>query len=33
MVKLLEAEMKQAAELLDFEEAARIRAQIKELNV
>ncbi len=33
MVKLLEAEMKQAAEILDFEEAARIRNQIKELNI
>ncbi len=33
MVKLLEAQMKQAAELLDFEEAARIRDQIKELTV
>ena len=31
MVKLLEAQMKQAAQILDFEEAARIRDQIKEL--
>ncbi len=31
MVKLLEAQMKQAADLLDFEEAARLRDQIKEL--
>ena len=33
MVKNLEAQMKQAAELLDFETAARIRDQIKELNI
>lgn len=32
MVKLLEAQMKQAAQLLDFEEAARIRDQIRELS-
>ncbi len=32
MVKLLEVEMKQAAEMLDFEEAAKIRDQIKELS-
>ena len=32
MVGFLEEQMKQAAELLDFEEAARIRDQIKELN-
>ncbi|MBU1000838.1 excinuclease ABC subunit UvrB [Patescibacteria group bacterium] len=31
MVKILKAQMKQAAEMLDFEEAARIRDQIKEL--
>ncbi|MBI2330156.1 excinuclease ABC subunit UvrB [Candidatus Daviesbacteria bacterium] len=31
MIKNLEAQMKQAAELLDFEEAAKIRDQIKEL--
>lgn len=33
MVKLLEQQMKEAAELLDFEEAARIRDQIKELRI
>jgi len=33
MIKNLEAQMKQAAEILDFEEAARIRDQIKELSV
>jgi len=33
MIKLLDAQMKQAAELLDFEEAARLRDQIKELNI
>ncbi len=33
MVKNLEEQMKQAAALLDFEEAARIRDQIKELKV
>ncbi len=33
MIKNLEAQMKEAAELLDFEEAARIRDQIKELSV
>jgi len=33
MVGNLEEQMKQAAELLDFEEAARIRDQIKELSV
>ncbi len=33
MVKNLEAQMKEAAELLDFEEAARIRDQIKELSI
>ncbi len=33
MVKNLEAQMHQAAELLDFETAARIRDQIKELNI
>lgn len=32
MIKLLEMQMKQAAELLDFETAARIRDQIKELS-
>ncbi|QQG43804.1 MAG: excinuclease ABC subunit UvrB [Candidatus Daviesbacteria bacterium] len=32
MVKTLEAQMKQAAEILDFETAARLRDQIKELN-
>ena len=32
MVGFLEEQMKQAAELLDFEEAARIRDQIKELS-
>jgi len=32
MVKNLEAQMKQAAELWDFEEAARLRDQIKELS-
>lgn len=33
MVKNLEAQMKQAAELLDFETAARLRDQIKELSI
>ena len=33
MVKLLEDQMKQAAELLDFETAAKIRDQIKEFGV
>ena len=33
MIKNLEAQMNQAAELWDFEEAARIRDQIKELKV
>ncbi|MCL4365706.1 excinuclease ABC subunit UvrB [Patescibacteria group bacterium] len=33
MVKNLEAQMKEAAEALDFEEAARLRDQIKELSV
>lgn len=33
MVKLLEKQMREAAELLDFETAARIRDQIKELSV
>ncbi|MBI2315432.1 excinuclease ABC subunit UvrB [Candidatus Daviesbacteria bacterium] len=33
MIKNLEAQMQQAAELLDFEEAARIRDQIKELSL
>jgi excinuclease ABC subunit B len=33
MVKNLEEQMKQAAEILDFETAARIRDQIKELNI
>ena len=33
MVKNLEAQMREAAELLDFEEAARIRDQIKELSI
>ncbi len=33
MVKLLENQMKQAAEILDFEEAARLRDQIKELGL
>ncbi|KKQ59634.1 MAG: UvrABC system protein B [Candidatus Daviesbacteria bacterium GW2011_GWA2_38_17] len=32
MIKNLEAQMKQSAELLDFEEAARLRDQIKELS-
>lgn len=32
MIKLLEAQMRQAAELLDFETAARLRDQIKELS-
>lgn len=32
MIKLMELQMKQAAELLDFEEAARIRDQIRELS-
>ena len=33
MIKLLEEQMKQAAEILDFEQAAKLRDQIKELNV
>ena len=33
MIGNLEEQMKQAAEILDFEEAARIRDQIKELQV
>ncbi len=33
MVENLEAQMKEAAELLDFEEAARLRDQIKELSI
>ncbi|MCL5784252.1 MAG: excinuclease ABC subunit UvrB [Patescibacteria group bacterium] len=33
MLENLEAQMKQAAEILDFEEAARIRDQIKELTI
>ncbi len=33
MIKLLETEMKEAAAVLDFEEAARIRDQIKELSI
>ncbi len=33
MIKNLEAQMKQAAELWDFEEAAKLRDQIKELSV
>ncbi len=33
MINNLEAQMKQAAEILDFETAARIRDQIKELNI
>ena len=33
MIKLLEEQMKQAAQILDFEEAARLRDQIKELKV
>ncbi len=33
MIKILEVQMKQASEILDFEEAARIRDQIKELQV
>ena len=33
MVKNLEEQMKQAAQLLDFEEAARLRDQIKELTI
>ncbi len=33
MVKNLEAQMKQAADILDFETAARIRDQIKELTI
>ena len=32
MVKNLQAQMKQAAEILDFEEAARLRDQIRELS-
>ncbi len=32
MVKLLETQMKQAAEMLDFEQAAKLRDQISELN-
>ena len=32
MVKLLEAQMKEAAEMLDFETAAKLRDQIKELS-
>ena len=33
MIELLEAQMKEAAELLDFETAAKIRDQIKDLNI
>ncbi|HLC87945.1 MAG TPA: excinuclease ABC subunit UvrB [Patescibacteria group bacterium] len=33
MVKLLEAQMQEAASLLDFEQAAKIRDQIKELSI
>ncbi|EKD85288.1 MAG: hypothetical protein ACD_38C00049G0001 [uncultured bacterium] len=33
MIKNLEAQMKQAAELWDFEEAAKLRDQIRELQV
>jgi len=33
MIRNLEAQMKQAAEMLDFEEAVRIRDQIKELSI
>ena len=33
MIQNLEAQMKQAAELLDFEEAAKLRDQIKELSI
>ncbi|OGE17577.1 excinuclease ABC subunit B [Candidatus Daviesbacteria bacterium RIFCSPHIGHO2_12_FULL_37_11] len=33
MVKLLEAQMREAAEMLDFETAAKLRDQIKELSV
>lgn len=33
MVKNLEAQMKQAAQVLDFEEAARLRDQIRELSI
>ncbi len=33
MIKFLEAQMKQAAEILDFEQAAKLRDQIKELSV
>ena len=33
MVKLLEEQMKQAAEILDFETAAKLRDQIKELSL
>lgn len=33
MIKNLEAQMKQAAEIQDFEEAAKIRDQIKELSI
>ncbi|MBI3103748.1 excinuclease ABC subunit UvrB [Candidatus Daviesbacteria bacterium] len=33
MVKNLEAQMRQAAEILDFEEAAKLRDQIKELSI
>ncbi len=32
MIKLLEAQMQEAAGLLDFEQAAKIRDQIKELS-
>lgn len=32
MIRLLETQMKQAAELLDFEEAAKLRDQIRELS-
>ena len=33
MIKSLEKQMKEAAEMLDFELAAKIRDQIKELNI
>ncbi|MDP3758427.1 MAG: UvrB/UvrC motif-containing protein, partial [Candidatus Daviesbacteria bacterium] len=33
MIKNLEAQMREAAELWDFEEAAKIRDQIKELTI
>jgi len=33
MIKILSDQMKQSAELLDFEEATRLRDQIKELEL